>query len=44
MIRDDKISVVVVSVADPGCLFLIPDPAFYLSRIQDLGSRIQKQQ
>jgi hypothetical protein len=32
------------SVADPGCLSLIPDPDFYPSRIPDLGSRIQKQQ
>ena len=28
------------SVADPGCLSRIPDPDFYPSRIQDLGSRI----
>jgi hypothetical protein len=28
-------------VADPGCLSRIPDPDFYTSRIQDLGSRIQ---
>jgi hypothetical protein len=28
------------SVADPGCLSLIPDPDFYPSRIPDLGSRI----
>jgi hypothetical protein len=35
---------VVYSVADPGCLFRIPDPDFYPSRIADLGSRIQKQQ
>jgi hypothetical protein len=27
------------SVADPGCLFLIPDPDFYPSRIPDLGSK-----
>jgi hypothetical protein len=39
------------SVADPGCLYPIPDPDFYPSRIPDrgsripdLGSRIQKQQ
>ncbi len=32
------------SVADPGCLSRISDPDFYLSRIPDLGSRIQKQQ
>ncbi len=32
------------SVADPGCLSRIPDSDFYPSRIQDLGSRIQKQQ
>jgi hypothetical protein len=32
------------SVADPGCLSRIPDPDFFLSRIPDLGSRIQKQQ
>ena len=32
------------SVADPGCLSLIPDPDFYPSRIPDLGSRIKKQQ
>jgi hypothetical protein len=41
----------VSSVADPGCLYRIPDPDFYPSRIpdpgsriSDLGSRIQKQQ
>ncbi len=28
------------SVADPGCLSRIPDPAFYPSRIPDPGSRI----
>jgi hypothetical protein len=28
------------SVADPGCLSLIPDPDFYPSRIPDPGSRI----
>jgi hypothetical protein len=28
------------SVADPGCLFRIPDPDFYPSRIPDPGSRI----
>jgi hypothetical protein len=27
-------------VADPGCLYRIPDPDFYPSRIPDLGSRI----
>jgi hypothetical protein len=32
------------SVADPGCLSWIPDPYFYLSRIWDIGSRIQQQQ
>ncbi len=32
------------SVADPGCLFRIPDPNFYPFRIPDFGSRIQKQQ
>jgi hypothetical protein len=32
------------SVADPGCLYQIPDPDFYPSRIPDPGSRIQKQQ
>jgi hypothetical protein len=32
------------SVADPGCLSRIPDPAFYPFWIPDLGSRIQKQQ
>jgi hypothetical protein len=42
---------VTISVADPGCLSLIPDPDFYPSRIpdpgsriSDPGSRIQKQQ
>ncbi len=29
-----------ISVADPGCLFRIPDPYFCPSRIPDLGSRI----
>jgi hypothetical protein len=28
------------TVADPGCLSLIPDSDFYPSRIPDLGSRI----
>jgi hypothetical protein len=28
------------SVADKGCLFRIPDPDFYPSRIPNLGSRI----
>jgi hypothetical protein len=32
------------SIADQGCLFRIPDPDFFPSRIPDLGSRIQKQQ
>jgi hypothetical protein len=32
------------SVADPGCLFRIPDPDFYPSRIPNPGFRIQKQQ
>jgi hypothetical protein len=32
------------NVADPGCLYRIPDPDFYPFRIPDLGSRIQKQQ
>jgi hypothetical protein len=34
--------VLVVSVADPGCLsrMFIPDPDFYPSRIPDLGSQI----
>jgi hypothetical protein len=27
-------------VADPGCLYRIPDPDFYPSRISDPGSRI----
>ncbi len=31
---------VVGSVADPGCLSLIPDPDFYPSLIPDLGFRI----
>jgi hypothetical protein len=30
----------VISVADPGCLSRIPDPDFYPSRIPDPGSRI----
>jgi hypothetical protein len=29
----------VFSVADPGCLYRIPDPDFYTSRIPDLGSK-----
>jgi hypothetical protein len=29
-----------ISVADLGCLFRIPDPDFYPSRVPDLGSRI----
>ncbi len=32
------------SVADPGCLYRIPDPDLYPSLIPDLGSRIKKQQ
>jgi hypothetical protein len=31
-------------IPDPGCLSRIPDPDFYPSRIQDLGSRIQNQE
>ncbi len=27
-------------MADPGCLYRIPDPDFYPSRISDPGSRI----
>ncbi len=30
----------VISVSDPGCLYRIPDPDFFLSRISDPGSRI----
>jgi hypothetical protein len=47
-------AVLLISVADPGCLYRIPDPDLYPSRIPDpdlypswipdLGSRIQKQQ
>jgi hypothetical protein len=42
--RTEKVSVVITSVAVPGCSSRIPDPDFYQSRIPDLGSRIQKQQ
>jgi hypothetical protein len=38
--RIARILVFLISVADPGCLSLIPDPDFYPSRIPDLGSRI----
>jgi hypothetical protein len=34
------LSIVISSVADPGCLSRIPDPDFYPSRIPDLASRI----
>ncbi len=33
-------SILVSSVADPGCLSRLPDPDFYPSRIPDRGSRI----
>ncbi len=38
------LSIVISSVADPGCLSRIPDPDFYPSRISHPGSRIQKHQ
>ncbi len=36
----NRISIVEISVADPGCLSRIPDPDFYPSRIPDPGSQI----
>jgi hypothetical protein len=32
-------SIISSSVADPGSLYLIPDPDFYPSRISDLGPK-----
>jgi hypothetical protein len=40
-IPEGDLLTILSSVADPGCLSRIPDPDFYPSRIQDLGSRIQ---
>jgi hypothetical protein len=40
IIRNKQFSLLIIRVADPGCLSRIPDPDFYPSRISDPGSRI----